>query len=93
MRLFHGIPFNIFSDLPSVLAVLSALQSIRTSIHPIPERYPAETIVVRPTGEEEQGKTLPLVTVPHGGPHGAATTAFTAATTALALEGCTFFSI
>ena len=30
----------------------------------------------------------PLITFPHGGPHGTTSTAFSPATTALALEGC-----
>ncbi|KXN83272.1 Acylamino-acid-releasing enzyme [Leucoagaricus sp. SymC.cos] len=70
--------------------VLSALKSIRTSIHPIPGRYPVETIVIRSVEEDDaQAKPAPLITVPHGGPHGAMTTAFAAANTALVLEGYT----
>jgi acylaminoacyl-peptidase len=68
--------------------VLSALQSVRTTIHPIPGRYPVETIVIRSMGDETQAKPAPLVTFPPGGPHYAATTAFSAANTAFALEGC-----
>lgn len=66
--------------------VYSALQTIRTSVHQIPDRWPLETIVVRSTRQESQG---PLITAPHGGPHVGSTTSFSAATTALALEGCT----
>ncbi|KAF5347238.1 hypothetical protein D9756_009923 [Leucocoprinus leucothites] len=70
--------------------VLSALQSIKTSIHPVPGRYPTETIVIRSVGDESTpAKSPPLITVPHGGPHGATTTAFAAGTTALVLEGYT----
>ncbi len=69
--------------------VLSALKTLRTSIHPIPDRHPVETIVVRSVPHDEtQAASVPLVTVPHGGPHAGTTTAFSASTTALVLEGC-----
>ncbi|KAF9449698.1 alpha/beta-hydrolase [Macrolepiota fuliginosa MF-IS2] len=70
--------------------VYSALGSIHTSIHPIPDRHPTETIVIRSVLPNDlRGKNVPLVTVPHGGPHAATTTAFSPATTALVLEGYT----
>ncbi|KAF8651083.1 hypothetical protein AX16_004945 [Volvariella volvacea WC 439] len=62
------------------------LSKLEISVHAIPGRYPTETILVR---HVDSTKDTPLVTVPHGGPHGTTTTAFTPTTTALALEGYT----
>lgn len=71
-------------DLPEYIE--KALSTIRTSIVPIPNRYPSETILVQPKTRET---IPPLITFPHGGPHGTTSTTFSPATTALALEGYT----
>ncbi|KAL4260391.1 peptidase S9C family protein [Pleurotus pulmonarius] len=63
-----------------------ALKTLDVSIMPIPGRYPTETVVYK---SRDAGATPPLITVPHGGPHYTPTTAFSAATIALALEGYT----
>ncbi|KAJ3573227.1 hypothetical protein NP233_g2564 [Leucocoprinus birnbaumii] len=85
-----GLQWRVLDQPDLAPDVTSALQSIRTSIHPIPGRYPTETIVVRSVNEDSSPtKSSPLVTVPHGGPHGASTTAFSAANSALVLEGYT----
>jgi len=62
------------------------LSTIRTCIVPIPNRYPVETILIQPNNART---ILPLITFPHGGPHGTTSTAFSAMTTALVLEGYT----
>ncbi|KAF9491956.1 alpha/beta-hydrolase [Pleurotus eryngii] len=63
-----------------------ALQTLHVSIVPIPGRYPTETVVYK---GKDLGTTPPLITIPHGGPHYTPTTAFSASTIALALEGYT----
>ena len=71
-----------------ILPVVKALSDIRTSIVPIPERGLVETILVRAFGKINDGTKPPCILAPHGGPHAGSTTAFSATTTALALEGC-----
>ncbi|EKM77251.1 hypothetical protein AGABI1DRAFT_122246 [Agaricus bisporus var. burnettii JB137-S8] len=83
----NNIQWSVVDEPDLAIDVYSALQTIRTSVHQIPDRWPLETIVVRSTRQESQG---PLITAPHGGPHVGSTTSFSAATTALALEGYTF---
>ena len=68
--------------------VEKALSTIRTSIVPIPNRYPVETILIQPNNGNITTTIPPLITFPHGGPHGTTSTAFSAATIALVLEGC-----
>ncbi|KAF8154267.1 Alpha/Beta hydrolase protein [Crassisporium funariophilum] len=65
----------------------AALSKIRTSIVPIPNRYPVETILIR--SSVAGASAQPCITSPHGGPHGATSTAFSPSTTALVLEGYT----
>ncbi|KAG6871447.1 hypothetical protein C0995_004460 [Termitomyces sp. Mi166 len=69
--------------------VVGALSNLCASVIPIPERYPTETIVIQsavaPPNERE---IRPCITMPHGGPHGTTTTAFSPANVALALERC-----
>ncbi|KAG6877325.1 hypothetical protein C0993_008589 [Termitomyces sp. T159_Od127] len=63
------------------------LHNLRASVIQIPERFPTETIVIQSavsSGNERD--TRPCITMPHGGPHGATTTAFNPANVALALE-------
>ncbi|EGO20277.1 hypothetical protein SERLADRAFT_452969 [Serpula lacrymans var. lacrymans S7.9] len=71
----------------------TALTSLSTSILPIPSRYPVETIVIKSksalAGAAGEGLKPYCITIPHGGPHATSTTAFSAGTTALALEGYT----
>lgn len=67
-----------------LLAVRDKLNTLEWSIHPVPKRSPTEVIVLRTTGQNDQ----PLVTIPHGGPHGTYTVEFNPSTVALALEGC-----
>ncbi|PPQ76639.1 hypothetical protein CVT24_011784 [Panaeolus cyanescens] len=70
--------------------VTQALASIRTSIIPIPNRPSVETIVIQSDRRLHQDVDVaPCITSPHGGPHGTTSTAFSATTTALALEGYT----
>jgi len=64
------------------------LKDISTSIIPIPGRGLVETILIRASGVTDNGTKPPCILAPHGGPHGGSTTAFSATTTALALEGC-----
>lgn len=65
------------------------LDNLRATIIPIPERFPTETIVIQPAvAPGNQRDTRPCITMPHGGPHGATTTAFNPANVALALEQC-----
>lgn len=52
---------------------------------PIPDRYPAETILIEP----KRRKAQPLMTIIHGGPHGQVATAFAPQFVAYALQGCT----
>ncbi|KAF8949992.1 Alpha/Beta hydrolase protein, partial [Flammula alnicola] len=70
-------------------SVAAALSSIKTSIVPIPDRPLVETILIRGPNKESEGAKAPCITSPHGGPHGATSTAFSATTTALVLEGYT----
>ncbi|KAL0956583.1 hypothetical protein HGRIS_002721 [Hohenbuehelia grisea] len=63
-----------------------SLSSLKASIIPIPGRGPTETIVYQ---TNDVSQKLPMITVPHGGPHATTTTAFSASTVALALEGYT----
>ncbi|KAF9054011.1 Alpha/Beta hydrolase protein [Panaeolus papilionaceus] len=69
--------------------VTKALASIRTTIIPIPGKPSVETIVIQSSLHDEDGKPRPCITSPHGGPHGTTSTAFSATTTALVLEGYT----
>ncbi|GJE89048.1 hypothetical protein PsYK624_051380 [Phanerochaete sordida] len=61
------------------------LDDLVVSVHAVPERFPTETIVVR----SKTRKSQPCITMPHGGPHSASSTAFFAASTAFAVEGYT----
>ncbi|KAI0266234.1 alpha/beta-hydrolase [Gloeopeniophorella convolvens] len=71
---------------PSVPSpVQNALDELKASILPIPDRYPVETIVFEP----KQQKSQPLLSFIHGGPHGQIPTAFAPALAAFALEGFT----
>ncbi|KIM37876.1 hypothetical protein M413DRAFT_448146 [Hebeloma cylindrosporum] len=70
-------------------SVSKALGSIRTSVIPIPERGLVETILIQASSIIGGQTKLPCILVPHGGPHAASTTVFSATTTALALEGYT----
>ncbi|KAJ3506311.1 hypothetical protein NLJ89_g6942 [Agrocybe chaxingu] len=69
--------------------ISSALSSIQTSVVPIPGHHLVETILIRPAKAKPEGEVLPCITSPHGGPHGASSTAFSAYLTALVLEGYT----
>ncbi|KAI0041885.1 alpha/beta-hydrolase [Auriscalpium vulgare] len=74
-------------DKPELPAyVEEALESVKSSIIPVPDRYPVETIVIE---SKAPASPPPLLTFIHGGPHGASNTAFTPSLTALALEGYT----
>ena len=85
---------KLFSPLWYLLTLLSfivveeALSTIRTSIVPIPNREPFETILVQRKSRDRPTTIPPLITFPHGGPHNTTSTAFSPTTTALALEGC-----
>ncbi|PPQ82281.1 hypothetical protein CVT25_008431 [Psilocybe cyanescens] len=68
--------------------VSSALQGIRTKIIRIPGRHLVETIVVQ-GANRGNGLIAPCIISPHGGPHGASTTAFSPTTAALVIEGYT----
>jgi len=76
-------------DLPKHIE--EALSTLRTSIVPIPNREPFETILVQPKSRDTSTPRSipPLITFPHGGPHNTTSTAFSLTTTALALEGYT----
>ncbi|KAF8800386.1 alpha/beta-hydrolase [Phlegmacium glaucopus] len=74
-------------DLPEYIK--KALSNIRTSIVPIPNRFPFETILIQPNNGKNTTTIPPLITYPHGGPHGTTSTSFSAMTTALVLEGYT----
>ncbi|KAI0068405.1 alpha/beta-hydrolase [Artomyces pyxidatus] len=65
--------------------VEKALNSLKSSVLQIPNRYPTETIVVEPKSSDKR----PLVTFIHGGPHGHISTEFAPMITALALQGYT----
>ncbi|TFK73084.1 alpha/beta-hydrolase [Pluteus cervinus] len=67
-------------------SVQKALSSLEISIHPIPNRSPTETILLK---TKDSTKDTPCVTIPHGGPHGTTTTGFNPSTVALASEGYT----
>ncbi|CAL1698482.1 unnamed protein product [Somion occarium] len=61
------------------------LASLKTSIIPIPHRYPIETVVLGP----KDGSSRACITNPHGGPHGSSTTLFNIFNAVFALEGYT----
>ncbi|KAK7684467.1 hypothetical protein QCA50_012414 [Cerrena zonata] len=63
----------------------SRLDSLKTTVIPIPDRQPIETIVLGPKDASLQ----PCITIPHGGPHSAMSTTFSAIYATLALEGYT----
>ncbi|GAW06731.1 alpha beta-hydrolase [Lentinula edodes] len=67
------------------------LNSLTVKIVPIPNRFPTETIVVQQSSSstKHNEKIPPCITIPHGGPHGAATVTYTASVCFLALEGYT----
>jgi hypothetical protein len=67
-------------------AVQQALSGLRASIISIPDRFPAETVVIQ--AKETSIHVAPCVTAPHGGPHATTMTSFSPGTVALALEGC-----
>ncbi|KAF8995396.1 Alpha/Beta hydrolase protein [Cyathus striatus] len=69
--------------------VQDALSGVRFSVVPIAGHHPTETLVVQPPITMLANGIPPCITAPHGGPHAATTTAFSAATTALVLEGYT----
>ncbi|KAJ3537442.1 hypothetical protein NM688_g6689 [Phlebia brevispora] len=63
----------------------SKLDTLSTSIIPIPDHHPTEIILLRSGG----AASAPCITLPHGGPHSTMTTAFNAWTSTFALEGYT----
>lgn len=63
------------------------LLTLEFSVVPLKDRHPVETIVLK---DKNAQTPLPCVSMIHGGPHGAFTTAFNATSIALALEGCKF---
>ena len=66
-----------------------ALDDLALSVIPIPDRYPAETIVLQSKKAKAIDSPKPYcITFPHGGPHYADTTRFLPLATALAVEGC-----
>lgn len=67
------------------------LATLLTTIIPIPNRHPVETILLRPTVSNTPAPKLPSVCIPHGGPHSCYVTSFSPAFAALALEGCTWY--
>ena len=69
-------------------AVDRALKSLKSSMVPIPDRFPTETILIESVSKEE-GKR-PLVSFIHGGPHATSLTAFSPSTVAMALQGCMY---
>lgn len=70
-----------------LIIVTKALSTLRTSIVSIPGREPFKTILVQPKSQDAPRTVLPLITFPHGGPHGTTSTRFSPTTAALALEG------
>ncbi|TFY65775.1 hypothetical protein EVG20_g5316 [Dentipellis fragilis] len=68
--------------------VRKALNSLKVSIIQVPNRAPAETILMEHKAKDNDG-VKPLVTSVHGGPHGTSFTSFTPSITALALVGYT----
>ena len=68
------------------IPVENALRELKSSVLPIPERYPVETILIEP----KRRKSQPLLTFIHGGPHVNIATAFSPAIAAYALHGCTY---
>ncbi|KAJ8501525.1 hypothetical protein ONZ45_g12111 [Pleurotus djamor] len=68
--------------------LLAALEGVSVNVESIPGRFPTQAIVYKPSSKAEDSSP-PLITIPHGGPHGTVTTAFSAGTVALALEGFT----
>ncbi|KAF5381480.1 hypothetical protein D9757_008136 [Collybiopsis confluens] len=64
------------------------LDSLTVKIVPIPERFPAETILIQHKTALEEQKIQPCITLIHGGPHAAESVTFTPSTAASALEGC-----
>ncbi|KAF5342853.1 hypothetical protein D9757_014920 [Collybiopsis confluens] len=65
------------------------LDSLTVKIVPIPERFPAETILIQHKTALEEQKIQPCITLIHGGPHAAESVTFTPSTVASALEGYT----
>ncbi|KAF8591671.1 alpha/beta-hydrolase [Ramaria rubella] len=59
------------------------LDTLKSSIVPIPGRHPTEVITI----QLAERNNLPLLTVPHGGPHSITTSEFNPGIAALALEG------
>ncbi|THV03554.1 alpha/beta-hydrolase [Dendrothele bispora CBS 962.96] len=68
-------------------AVNESLSSLNLKIIPIPDRYPAETILISHSKSQADDKVLPLILFPHGGPHSTSNTGFNAGAAAWALEG------
>ena len=64
--------------------VRQKLEGLNVEVVTIPNREPTETIVVRGPSEGPQ----PSITMPHGGPHSANVSQFSATSAALAIEGC-----
>ncbi|KAH6912211.1 acylaminoacyl-peptidase [Coprinopsis sp. MPI-PUGE-AT-0042] len=70
--------------------VTKALKSVDISIKEVTDRKPTEVIILTSSlNKRDDGKVPPCILVPHGGPHATTTTAFSAASTALVLEGYT----
>ena len=67
----------------------NALRELRTTVIPIPNRYPVETILIEP----RRRKAQPLMTIIHGGPHGQVATAFIPTFAVYALQGCTIHGL
>ncbi|KIJ61731.1 hypothetical protein HYDPIDRAFT_95961 [Hydnomerulius pinastri MD-312] len=84
---FFGAPRVLDNPLLSS-EVQEALDGLSASIIPIPNRHPIETIVIK-SKEPVEGYKPICLTIPHGGPHAASTTAFTPSVVAYALEGYT----
>ena len=68
----------------TLLTVKQRLAKLTTSVLPVPDRFPLETIVVR--GENDA--SAPCITQVHGGPHSVSLSMFSAFVAAFALEGC-----
>lgn len=63
------------------------ISKLKLSIAQIPDRYPAETIILQQ--EDSSVNTPPCINMPHGGPHSTTLTAFNANALSFALEGYT----
>ncbi|TFK33329.1 Alpha/Beta hydrolase protein [Crucibulum laeve] len=84
-----GVSWRVI-DRPSLSdQVQTALSYLTTRIIQVPGRGPTETIIIQCSASSISSEIPPCITVPHGGPHGTTTTAFSASTVALVLAGYT----